>query len=259
MRTSRKGASYEAALIVVFLAIAVIALIFLYQAPRPQPAARISANITGFGAYIGQSTQFPVGITNNGGDANNVQLTLSSPAFGTVKVGPLNVGGGQDVETSGVISLSDVTNNWYQVSVSCSYSDSSGSHTEQLSGFSVYAIPKLGLTNFAWEGANILSAGKDSIHSTDQTSFTIQVQSQSASQIYTGLSLSAKFTGQTEGLTISPVSQSVNDLGPLGVSAKYTFTVQSNGSPNGQYHITVYAQAGGFDVAQHTVVLTVGP
>jgi hypothetical protein len=251
------GPSFEVIAIVLILIVAALAVgFYLSQRPTPQSPAKVSVSIQSFGLISGQSAEFPVQINNKGGDARQVTISLSSP-LGSISIAPTDVPSGKTITTYGSISLPDVPDGNYLVGVSYTYSDVNGSHTQSGSSFNVFAMPNLKLTGFSWQGASILSAGKDNIGPNDRTTCSIQVQSLSVNSIYTGLSLSASFSTQTEGLTITPSSQQINDIGPQGTSQSYTFTIQSSNAPPGTYSVAISVGAGGYTSASQTVQLTI--
>jgi energy-coupling factor transporter ATP-binding protein EcfA2 len=60
-----------------------------------------------------------------------------------------------------------------------------------------------------------------------------------------------------EGLTITPATQSVSDVGPMGTSPSYSFAITSNNTPSGKYNITISILTDGIVATQQTVALMV--
>lgn len=257
---SRPGQSSAIAALIVFVLFIAIAA-YAYESYNTGQAQQAPANLSLSSGQISNATAmeqytFSFEVTNTGGNARNVVLTLQSPSFTSVTLSPKNIGQGRYISETATVQLNDVQNGQYQILANISYQDSSGTHTTQAT-FSYYLLPKVQITGFAWQGSSLLGAGKDKIGRNDQTSFTFDVEGNSKVSTYIHLTASVGIGSTVEDLTYSPTLLSVSDIGPNGITHGYSFTISSNGTPVGTYPIHIYVWADGVLAAQHTVQLTV--
>lgn len=249
----------SAALIVLLLivAIAAFAYVSFSNQQKKQAPAQLTLAIPIVQAAGGRETTFSFGITNAGGDAHQVTLKIQSSSFGEVDLPAADVAAGSQVVDPATIQLRDLVNGQYPVSTVLAYSDVNGTH--QMTGsFSFYLLPNVQVTSFSWQPGGILNLQqKDIIGPNDNTKFSMKVESGSGSATYVHLSVSASFAEVAEGLTITPSTQTVSDVGPSGTTQAYSFTVTSNNTPSGKYNIIISVLADGIVAAQQTVVLTV--
>jgi hypothetical protein len=255
----RKGnGTTTAALLVVILILGISAFAYVSfnTQQKRQAAANLSLSVPIVQPVGSQQTTFPFALSNTGGDANQVVLTVESTAFGTVTLPPISVTGGSQVTDPITIQMKDLQNGFYTVSTTLSYQDANGTHDIR-GGFSFYLLPNLQVTNFAWSPQGLAIFGKSSIGPNDNTQFSFEVQSESTTT-YIHLSATANVPLTSEGLKITPGSQDIQDIGPQGTSQRYYFSISSSNTPPGKYNVTIFIMADNGNIAaQHTVVLTV--
>jgi hypothetical protein len=238
--------------------VAIAALYYLFNPPSRQPAT-ISVSIDIPPLVPGETTRLVASVTNSGGDAEGIELALSSVALASTSSSRFDLGSGGSYDVDITVRADDVRNGWYAATLSWSYSDSKGSQRGGPIETQIYVLPLLRFTDYGWETTGLLGLlSKDTIGTSDQTTYHFRIQSRGAA-IYSGLSCQVNCTIEAPGLNISPTSISIERLGPQGTSEEKNFTITTTDALSGTYTITIYLYSDQFLVEKHSAQLTVKP
>jgi hypothetical protein len=260
MRT-RRGNGYLPVLVVLVIVMLAIGIYFAAGAfQQKQSPARLTVATPIVNPVAGQAFNLPFTILNQGGQANQVILTLTSSIFSpsTISNLPTTVSAGSQVPITIEPVFQDVPYGSYSISTTISYQDSNGTHSYAGPTFSLYVVPNVQITNVGWPAAGLFNLGtKNSIGPNDNTRVYFNVQSGSSTVVYGGLSAVAVVNPQVSELTVSPTSIAIESIGPNGKTIQYSFMIQSVAAPPGKYNISIEILAGGNVATSLTVQLTV--
>ena len=260
MRVSCGISTFEVLGTFVVVALILVGGMYLFSPQQHGHRASLSLASPIVAPIADQSNSIPLTIYNEGGQANSVVVTITSSAlsYDSVSTQSLTVPNNGKADASVSPMFKDVPNGPYSFESTISYQDSNGSHTINGPTFTLYVLPNVQITGAGWEASGFLGMGqKDTIGPNDNTKLNFNVQSSSPSQIYTGLTASALISPQTGGLSASPATLSVQNLGPQGKSQQYSFTITSTNADPGKYDVTVTVFADGNPATSQTLVLTV--
>ena len=257
----RRGNGYLPVLVVLVIVMLGVGIYYAFSSfQQKQSPARLSVATPIVNPVAGQASSLPFTIVNQGGQANQVILTLTSSVFSTSPISniPVTVPAGGQAPLTIEPVFQDVAYGPYSISTKITYQDSNGTHSYAGPTFSLYVVPNVQITDVGWPGAGLFNLGtKNSIGPNDNTKVYFNVQSGSSSAVYEGLSAAAVVSPQVPQLTVSPASIAVESVGPNGKTIQYSFMIQSVAAPPGKYEITVEILAGGNVATSLSVQLTV--
>jgi hypothetical protein len=237
--------------VIVIAAIAIIAGIAVYyyfQVGTPQTPASLNINLITLSGKSSSSSTLNVSISNVGGEAKGVSVTLSSDAFGQVSTNSVDVPANQTVYAQGTAQIKDVTNGEYRVTINCSYNGAGTVNTNDNSQF--YVLPSIDIVNVRWlQVGFIITSDKSTIGPNDNTTIFFKITSHSNNWTYTGLSATATTLQGTQGLTMTPSSLALSNIGPQGTSTEYAFQLSTHDTPYGKYVITIHVFSDQHEVA----------
>lgn len=235
-RSERTGVSNTA---IVVLVIIVLMGAFLYvesQVPRKQEPARllisssfppsISANANGVAS---------IQVTNQGGDATGITVQVSSSGF-TGNSAPFSLGPNQSETISLVVLTKNVQTGRYYGIVQAQYTDVTGKQATSPIQVSTYVIQPLTITNIGWLVDLFHPFGKNSIGTTDSTALHFQVQNEGPF-LSNGMEVVVSSNVTAPGMTFTPSTVAVGNLGPQGTSSQLSFNISTDNSPPGRYAI----------------------
>lgn len=194
-----------------------------------------------------ESSTLNVSISNVGGEAKGVSVTLSSNAFSQVSSNAVDVPANQTRFAQCNAQIKDVANGEYGVTISCNYNGAGQVSTNNNSKF--YVLPSIGFNtvHFVVVGF-IITSEKSTIGQNDNTTLIFKIKSDSVNSTYTSLSATATMPQGTQGLTITPYSLALDNIGPQGTSNEYSFAVNTHNTPLGQYTITIHVFSAQYEI-----------
>ena len=235
------------AIIAIGTVIGVFAYVYMNQGEKvPAASANLHASlITTNGKALDKPT-LNVSISNTGGDAKGVSVSLNSDAFSQLSTIQVDVPASQTVYAQCKVQIKDVNSQEYSVSIVCSCNGAENTSNSQF-----YVLPAIGIVNVRWYQVGfIVLSDKSTIGPNDNTTIYFKITSQSTSWTYTvQLSATATVPGNTQGLTITPSSIALGSPGPQGTSNEYSFGLRTHNTPNGKYVITIHVLAGSYEIA----------
>lgn len=250
MRGNRRLNKKLALALIVIAAIAIIAGIAIYysQVGTTQTPASLNVNLITLSGKSGSSSTLNVSISNVGGEAKGVSVTLSSDAFGQVSTNSVDVPANQTAYAQCNAQIKDVANEEYRVTINCSYNGAGTVNTNDNSQFLV--LPSIDIVNVRWlQVGFIITSDKSTIGPNDNTTIYFKITSHSNDWTYTGLSATATTLQGTQGLTITPPSLALSNIGPQGTSTEYAFQLSTHNAPFGRYVITIHVFSDQHEVA----------
>ena len=207
-----------------------------------------------------EATKVYATVQNTGGGiARNLQITINSTALASQRSAEVSVAGGLLTSVEIVLTADDVNNGFYNATVTWEYEDSMGPHTGGPLDRRLYILPLVEFSDYGWEKIwPYIIWGKSEIGKNDTTRFYFRVQSQGRAR-YTNLSCRVSFADEAQNMSITPHIISIEQLGPLGRSEEYSFSIRSANAISGTYEVVIYLYSGEILVSKHTEELKVVP
>ena len=256
----RSGISVALVVAIVLVAAIVFSIFTLYNSNQQTNApAQISISVGSFAAVADSQAQIPVVITNSGGQASQIIVTLSSQAFGSAQLQSVSLGPNKYTTVDSTPSIGDIQPGLYQLSIQYTYHDSNGTHSMGAGAVSFTVVPSIKIAGFSWETTGFLiTSPKSTIGSNDNTQVFLKISSNSQSQTYNGLVATIEMVTSAQGLTITPTSLPLGAIGPQGTSQQYSFTLTSNNTPPGKYSLELLiSYSNSVGIATYAFELTV--
>jgi hypothetical protein len=241
---------------IILIAIIVASLVIIYavypmfqgKTPKAEPS-NLSINlVTLYGKALTQS-MLNVSISNVGGEAKGVSVSLNSEAFGqSSSSDSVNVPANSTVYAQCNAQIKDVDVQKYGVTISYNYSGAGTVNTNNNSQFSV--LPVIDIVGVRWYQVGfIFLSDKSTIGPNDNTTIFFKITSLSNSWTYTALSATATTLQGTQGLTMTPSSLDLGSIGPQGTSNEFAFELSTHNTPLGKYVITFHVFSGPYEIA----------
>lgn len=246
---------------ILVLAVIAAAIIFNFNRGGGQNSPVLTFNLETLSGKVGESPQLSVSIRNDGGEAKGVIVNLVSDAFDKASSNSIDVPANQTKNVQCNVHIKDVANNEYSVTISYQYNGGVETPSSNTALFQV--VPSIEIVGVQWPRpfGYPLVPEKSTIGRNDNTTLFFQIKSHSAVWTYTHLSATATVQSSTVGLTITPNSINLEDIGPSGTSKQYSFGLFSSNMPPGTYAITIHifsiGQHGQYEAVNSSVTLTV--
>jgi len=198
----------------------------------------------------GTAVQLTVQMTNTGSQIQQARVNVTGGAFsGTSNT--FSMVANSNASESVTVSVGPVNSGNYMGELVVTYYDSVGQHTAALGNFSTYVALPASLTPISWQG------GGNSIGANGTTSFTVSVTNHSPNWVNSGLKIQALVTVSNSGLTLTPATISVANVGPRGTGQPYSIQVTGHNTPPGSYNIQVFLYApNGYTLDTVAAILT---
>lgn len=249
--------SYYYVLAIAIIAIVLTSGIVIYYNNLPKGPALLSVSLDSFSGNAKSSYSIPVSVYNNGGDVTGVVVKLESSAFGVVTSGSFDIAASKSKEVACSIQISDISPGECPIEVSYIYNGETTIVNNSQS--TSYVLPAVTIVEEFWFRAfgYPLVAEKSTIGTNDNTVLSFFIKSDS-SLTYSHLTATATLkSGDDSRLTITPNFGSIQDIGPTGKSAEYSFKIVSQNMPPGQYIITIHVFSENHETATKDVTLKV--
>ncbi len=231
----------ESSAVVLGILLVFVAAVLLYwfsisRPSTPQQPASLSFNFNFPNSLPANSNVvLNVGISNQGGDATSILVTVTSPAFGGSSL-QFDLASGKSTTVSLTLSAKNVQLGRYQGIVQAQYTDVTGRQATAPIAVSTYVLQPVTVTGIGWLVDLFHLGGKSTIGATDSTDLHFQVQSLGSFPI-AGLKVFVSTNVTAHGMTFSPSNIVVGDLGPQGTSAQLSMTISTSNTPPGRYAI----------------------
>lgn len=238
MKSRRMGISttITAAIIVIILLVGALSIWELQIPKQQQKPASLQINPSlpvSIAANSGGT--ITVQVTNQGGDANNVVVQVSSNGFAGGS-SQFSLGANLSTSVSFTVSAKNVPTGRYYGVVQAQYTDVTGNEATPATQVSTYIIQPVTITNIGWASDFLHLLGKSTIGTTDSTSLHFNVQSGGPFSL-SGLQVLVSINVTAPGMTFTPSTIAVGSLGPHGTSPQLSFSISTNNTPPGKYAI----------------------
>ena len=207
-----------------------------------------------------EATKVYASVQNTGkGIAKNVEITIESLCLASQRSSRVDIAGGQFLNIEIVLTADDVRNGFYDATVNWKYEDSTGAHNGGPLVKKLYVLPLVQLVEYEWERIwPYVIWGKSEMGKNDTTRFHFRIQS-GGMVYYSNMYCVVNFTREALNMSIVPSIIEVEQLGPMGKSEDYVFTVKSANAKSGTYEVAIYLYSEGVYVRKHTAELKVVP
>jgi hypothetical protein len=228
---------------IVAILAAIIAVVVILQPsapPKEEALPKLSINMSSRSGIAGHDAQLNITIKNQGGVAKGVSVALSCDAFGNVTSVPVDVPSNQTIFAVIPAKIKDLPNGEYDVKISYSYTNIIELSNDTRARF--YVIPFLEIVDVHWKKIDVwpLPYEKNTIEVNGTTELYFKVHSGSDYSIYARILASTELKLSPQGLTITPITLNVEDIGPTGTThSEYIFKIESKNTPTGKYKITI--------------------
>lgn len=239
-------------IVAVILIAAVVALMSYSNQPKEQPSLQVSLQT--LSGKTGDSPTLNFRVTNDGGDATGVIVSISSSAFSQGSTNKIDISAGHNADVSCKVKVNDVASNDYPVTITYTYDGGSTATANSSSTFHV--VPKLEIVNQHWDWPFLAPQEKSHVGPNDSTTLYFKVKSDTTLTC-NDLSIQAAAQPGTIGLAITPNTMDIDPIGPTGTSKEYSLGFKTTNMPPGTYTITIKAFSGADEAATLDVTLWV--
>ena len=190
-------------------------------------------------------------ITNLGGDANNIVITVSSPAFQEGTSAKINIPGHQTTQVPCQVVVKDVESKDYPITLTYTEDGIAGSDSGNVAGSAIFhALPSIDIVNLhvendaRWIGAN------------DYTYVYFNLQSNTDFQAENIITYST-FEPSSNLLDARPSELVTSTLAPKASTEQYYVIVESYSPPPGMYTLHLKVTSGDFEITTATTTIEV--
>lgn len=237
------------AAIIVIVIVVVFVIVPLLEPETETGVPELSFNIVSGTGKASASGSLKLEISNAGDKASNVNVVLSSEAFGEVTKYFGDVSNGVPKTETVSVEVNDVDNDAY--SVSLQYSCQQMNEDAGVITGTFVVIPDVRLIEVNFD-KNLIGQDIDTIEQLGQVNLNFKVSSNSDKSTFSEIFATLEVDGDSHNFIISPVKIPIEPIGPSGTTdLPSKFNIQGNLTPVGTYHLHVVLYYDEYEVTSH--------
>lgn len=228
-----------------------------YIQPPEQGSSQLSFSLDKYSGIASDEESTYLNVVNNGDKANDLTVILESQAFEKITLNPFDVSANETEIVPIKITIQDVDNQKYPVTIRYSCNGISDTYRTQENFF---VIPNMNLieVNYLDPILGIEIGDANNIEQNGEKELSFKVKSNSENAVYDNLYAVLVVEETTDTITITPSKLDIDPMGPKGQNENpYEFTIKTNRTPEGTYDLTVVLYSNGHVVASKTRTLDV--
>lgn len=246
-----------AGIIIIAIVFVFVFYVFVYPMlfpPQERMPSQLDVNLETLSVKALEVVPLSITIFNDGDKANDVEVTLSSDAFGEITTDSVDVSANGEETVLVDATIRDLSNRNYPVTISYTYEGMS--ETPSVTTEQFYVIPNVNLVDVVYPRDPLFE--KDNIEQQGNTQLSFRVKSNSESSTYYHLSACLDCLQSGQNLVITPIEIPVEDIGPQGKTEnQYTFRIEGNNSPVGTYTLELVLSCDDHEATAKTRTLKV--